>query len=237
MKKHTRGITYITVLAMVCLCVSFSSSCKKQQESESAAAVATLTALATIKVAHDVYEYGRVQPHVESWRQDEIQVVGIKRSAIGEFFVWSVTDSKPLWWLVPSQQRIEDYSKKSKNERFSFTYGVVPKHWRQIIPVDGPPESPKDSTLLVFFNYSFPFMAGMRGESGKCYVKLFGQSAEILRASEISESSWISIQDHHKIWDLVNSTRVQLELSSTRHAKDSEQAVGGDSVKAADGLH
>ena len=233
MKAIINSKLLVVALAICCLGSSCSSSRKKQQQADTAAATSALTTLFALKVANDIYEYGRVQPHLESWNQDEIEVLGIKASMISEFFVWSVKDSTLLWWLSP-KSRTEDYSKKSKHERFIMTYGVPLEEWKQKFPLEGPPEGISEDIVLVYFHYSFPTIIGMTGESEVCYVKFSDQSSNILQGYEINDDSWISIQDHQKIWDVVNRSMVEIRNPATKKKKkDSEQVESTVPVKAA----
>jgi len=209
----------VIALAICCLGSSCSSDRKKQQQVDTAAATSALATLAAIKVANDVYEFGRVQPHVESWENNQIELVGIKASQVGEFFLWSVTDSKPVWWLYSKQGIREDYSKKSKRERVHITYGIPPTEWEQKLPLNGTPEDIEEGIFLVYFHYSFPFIVGMRGESEICYVKHCDQSTKILSQSELGTNSWITSEEHWKIWETVNKALIKLQNPSTQNGE------------------
>ena len=218
--------SYLIIISLVACC--FSTSCtsqKKEREraENTAKALSTIGIIATLKTAEVVHEFGRVVPHVASWKDGQIELSGIKSSMISEFFVWSVTDSKLLWWLRQGQGH-EDYSKKSKNEKFSMTYGVAPEEWKQRLPFDKLPKRIDEGVLLVYFDYSYPTIFGMAGESAVCYVKLSDKATEILRQSELGEDSWITSQEHWEIWDTVNKTMIEMRNPAAKK-KDSEPSI------------
>ena len=200
--KHST-ITDSRQAALAIVIVALAASCKTEERQDSAVVTTGLATLSILKEADDAHDANRVKPRLAHWQGTEINLTGITDAQVDEFFVWSVADSKLLWWLRPKHRR-KDYSKKSRAEQFSFSFGNAPPEWKQRYPSGTNPVLPKKEILLVYFHYSFPFMFGMRGESEIYYVDLRTQPASILGQAQLDPSSFVTLKEHQTIWEPVN---------------------------------
>jgi len=189
----------LTLLVFCLACSSCTSQKKEEERAEATAkAATTIGIIATLKTAEVVYEFGRVKPHVASWNNGKIEVVGIKPTQVGDFYIWSATSSRMLWALQSKQDLREDYSKKSKHERIQINYGIPPKEWDQKKPINSPPENITLGLYYIYFGYSFDFFFSRSGSYEGCYVKITDKETDILYNSEISDTSWITLKEHEK---------------------------------------
>jgi hypothetical protein len=107
------------------------------------------------------------------WSGNTLKLGGIHPQQLRQLFVWSMDDSDLLWYV--RSRPCQDYTKGSRTNTVTFSYGDILSEWEQKYPKGEHPREIRNGELIcVSLSWIFPSLFGLSSDTEFLYCRRDG---------------------------------------------------------------